>query len=98
MPNIVALQQIKSKWEEKPFHGQYLKRTKEKDVEKDQTNNCQWLNTRGLKSETEVFLIAAQDQCIKNNYYQNKILKDGNSPKCTICGQLQETGDHLVSG
>ena len=42
------------------------------------------------------FIIAAQDQCIKTNYYRNKILKDGTSPMCRICGQLQETVDHFV--
>ena len=52
----------------------------------------------GLKSEREGFIIAAQDQCIKTNYYRNKILKDGTDPMCRICGQFQETGDHLVSG
>jgi len=57
-----------------------------------------WLSTPGLKSETEGFIIAAQDQCIKTNYYRNKILKDGTDPMCRICGQFQETVDHLVSG
>jgi len=62
-PNTVqALEQLKSKWEEKPLHGQYPKRTKEKDVDQDKTHS--WLSTPGLKSETEGFIIAAQDQCI----------------------------------
>ena len=91
-----ALEQLKSKWEEKPLHGQYPKRTKEKHVNQDQTYN--WLSTPGLKSERESFIIIAQDQCIKTNYYRNKILKDGPDPKCRICGQFQETVDHLVSG
>ena len=42
--------------------------------------------------------LAAQDLCIKTNYYRNKILKDGTDPMCRICGQFQETVDHLVSG
>ena len=44
------------------------------------------------------FIIVAQDQCIKTNYYRNKILKDGTSPMCRICEQFQETVDHLVCG
>ena len=91
-----ALEQLKSKWEEKPLHGQYPKRTKEKNVDQDKTHN--WLSTPGLKSETEGFIIAAQDQCIKTNYYRNKILKDGTDLMCRICGKFQETVDHLVSG
>jgi len=35
---------------------------------------------------------------VKTNYYRNKILKDGTDPMCRICGQFQETVDHLVSG
>ena len=66
-----ALEQLKSKWQEKPLHGQYQKRTKEKDVNHDKTHN--WLSTPGLKSETEGFIIPAQDQCIKTNYYRNKM-------------------------
>lgn len=55
-----ALEQIKIIQEEKPLHGQYLKGTKEKDVDKAKTHN--WLSTAGLKSEIEGFIIAAQDQ------------------------------------
>ncbi|PFX28567.1 hypothetical protein AWC38_SpisGene6722 [Stylophora pistillata] len=91
-----ALEQLKSKWEEKPLHGQCPKRTKEKNVDQDQTHN--WLSSPGLKSEREGFISAAQDQCIKTNYYRNKILKDGTDPMCRICGQFQETIDRLVSG
>ncbi|XP_028512939.1 uncharacterized protein LOC114574468 [Exaiptasia diaphana] len=58
----------------------------------------EWLRTSGLESQTEGFIIAAQDQCIKTNYYRNKILKDGTDPMCRICGKNQETIDHLVSG
>ena len=73
-----ALEQLKSKWEEKHLHGQNPKRAKEKDVDQDKTHN--WPSTPGLKSETECFIIAAQDQCIKTNYYRNKNLKYGTDP------------------
>ena len=51
----------------KAFANQYPKRKKEKDVDQDKTHN--WPSTPGLKSGTEGFIIAAQDQCIKTNYY-----------------------------
>ena len=46
----------------------------------------------------EGFNIAAQDQAIKTNYYRSNILNDGTDPMCRICGQLQETIDHIVAG
>ena len=70
------------------MHGQYPKSVGEKDVDQHMTN--QWLKTAGLKSEREGFIIAAQDR--------SKILKDGTDPACRICGQFQETIDHVVAG
>ena len=46
--------------------GNTQKRIGEKDV--DQQMTIQWLKTAGLKSETECFIIAVQDQAIKTNY------------------------------
>ena len=91
-----AQDQIKQKWEKKQMHGQYPKRIGKKDVDQKMTN--QWLKLAGPKSETEGFIIAAQDQAIKTNYYRDKILKDGADPVCRICGQFQETIDHIVAG
>ena len=88
--------QLKQKWEEKSMHGQYSKRVNEKDV--DHQMSDQWIKSGGLKSETEGFIIAAQDQAIKTNYYRSNILNDGTDPICRICGQLQETIDHIVAG
>ena len=94
-----ALEELKSKWEAKPLHGQYPPPPPPpKKREGCRTRqNPELLTTIGLKSETG-FIIAAQDQCIKNNCYRNKVLKDGTDPMCRICGLFQETVDHLVSG
>ena len=86
-----AQDQIKQRWEEKQMHGQYPKRIGEKDVDHQMTK--QWLKTAGLKSETEVFIIAAQDQAIKTNYYWNNP-----DPMCQTCGHFQATIDHIVAG
>ena len=67
-----ALEQIKSKQEENPLHGQYLKGTKEKDV--DQGKILNWLSTADLKSETEGFIIAAQYQWVIKD---QQLLKQG---------------------
>ena len=78
------------------MHGQYPKRVNEKDVDHQMTN--QWLKSGGLKSETEGFIIAEQDQAIKTNYYRRNILNDGTDPMCRICGQYQDAIDHIVAG
>ena len=62
------------------------------DVDHQMTN--QWLKSGGLKSETEGFIIAAQDQAIKTNCYRSKMLNNGTEPMCSICGQFPETIDH----
>ena len=58
----------------------------------------QWLKSGGLRSETEGFIIAAQDQAIKTDYCRRNILNDGTDSMCRICGQYQETIDHIVAG
>lgn len=87
---------MKERWKEKEMHGRYPKRLEEKDVDVCESN--QWLRTAGLKSETEGLIIAAQDQSLKTRYFSSKIIKDGTDPNCRICGQFQETVDHITSG
>lgn len=77
-----AQDQLKQKKEDKSMHGQYPKRVNEKDVDHQMSN--QWLKSGGLKSETEGFIIAAQDQAIKTNCYRSNILNDGIDPMCRI--------------
>ena len=84
--------QLKQKREDKSMHGQYPKRVNEKDVDHQMTNK--WLKSGGLKTETEGFIIAAQYQAIKTNYYRRNILNDGTDPMSRICGQYQETIDN----
>ena len=97
--NIVKKQgkeQIRIRWEQKPLHGQYLKRLKRPDV--DETETHKWLKSSGLKSETEGPIIAAQDQSLMTKQYQSEIMKNGMNPKCRLCNQYNETIDHIVSG
>ena len=54
----------------------------------------QWLKSGGLKSETEGFIIAAQDQAIKTNYYQyTRPNRKSASSKHTLSGpQMTDSG------
>ena len=91
-----GLKKIKERWEGKPLHGQYPKRSKQAGVDQEKTH--QWLRGMGLKAETEGFIMAAQDQSLFTRNYQSKIVKNGTDPKCRFCDQYDETIDHLVSG
>ena len=68
------------------------------DDDNNSNSKNQWLKSGGLKSEMEGFIIAAQDQVIKTNYYRRNILNNGTDPMCRICGHYQETIGHIVAG
>ena len=91
-----GLKNLKSTWEEKSLHGQYPLRTNNANV--DQRKTHQWLRSSGLKTETEGFILAAQDQCLLTRNYQAKVRKNGADPRCRICTQNYETIDHIISG
>ena len=88
-------EQVRIRWEQKPLHGQYLKRVKRPDV--DEMETYKWLKSSELKSETGL-IIAAQDQSLMTKQHQSKIIKNGMSPKCRLCNVYDETIDHIVSG
>ena len=88
--------QIHQQWKSKKLHGKYPLRLHEADV--DQLNTNQWLRSDGLKAETEGLIIAAQDQTLPTRWYQHNIIKAGTDPLCKVCGQYDETIDHILSG
>ena len=75
----------------KPIHGKYPIRASDLDVNSLLTH--QWLALSVLKSETEVFIMAAQDQSLPTRNFQANILE-----KCRVCDNYTETIDHLASG
>ena len=93
---LEGLKNLTENWEGKALHGKYPARVNDNDVNKTLTH--QWLASSGLKSETEGFIIAAQDQCLNTRNYQAHVLKNGADPLCRICNQYNETIDHIVSG
>ena len=72
-------EQIQIRWEQKPLHGQYLKRVKRPEIEETEKHN--WLKSSGLKSETEGLIIAAQDQSLMTKQYQSEMIKQWGETK-----------------
>ncbi|MUZ80509.1 hypothetical protein GLN52_23935 [Shigella flexneri] len=83
----------KEKWEKKHLHGLFIRRTKEIAHEKTWT----WLRKGHLKRETESLLTTAQNNAIRTNYIKAKIDKTQENSKCRLCGQRDETVNHIIS-
>ena len=90
-----AEQQRIENWKNKPLHGQFARLVEQPHIDKHLT--WQWLKDSHLKKETEGFLISAQDQSLKTNYYKQKILKQPVDANCRLCKMHAETVDHIVS-
>jgi hypothetical protein len=91
-----ALKRLHNNWRQKPLHGKFQQRASNADVNEELTFS--WLKSSSLKSETEGFIFAAQDQSLKTRNYLRHIMKTGESSNCRLCNQHQETIDHIVAG
>ena len=83
----------KQKWEEKQLYGYFKRQTAEIAHEK----SWSWLRRGNLKRETESLIIAAQDNAIRTNYVKAKIDRTQQNSKCRMCGERDETVNHIIS-
>ena len=56
-----------------------------------------WLKGTGIKRETESLILAAQEQAIRTNVIKAKIDNTWEESKCRMCGNVDETVNHIVS-
>ena len=56
-----------------------------------------WLRKGNFKRETESLLIAAQDSAIRTNHIKARIDKTQQNNKCRLCGDRDETINHVIS-
>ena len=56
-----------------------------------------WLRKGNLMRETESLLIAAQDNAIRTNHIKARIDKTQQNSKCRLCGDRDETINHIIS-
>ena len=57
-----------------------------------------WLRKGNFKRETESLLIAAQNNAVRTNNIKTRIDKTQQNSKCRLCGNKDETINHMISG
>ena len=83
----------KQKWEEKQLYGRFKRPINNLSHEKTWT----WLRKRNFKRETESLLIAAQNNAVRTNHIKSRIDKTQQNSKCRLCGDKDETINHIIS-
>ena len=83
----------KQKWEGKQLYGRFKRLIN--NISHDKT--WHWLRKGNLKRETESLLIAAQDNAIRTNHIKARIDKTQQNSKCRLCGDRDETINHIIS-
>ena len=58
---------------------------------------CTWLKKGNLKREIESLIIAAQNNPIRTNYVESKTDKMQETYSCILCGDRDETTNHIIS-
>ena len=56
-----------------------------------------WLRKGNFKRETESPLIAAQDNAVRTSHIKAGIDKTQQNSKCRLCGDRDETINHIIS-
>ena len=83
----------KQKWEEKQLYGRFKRLINNISQEKTWTG----LRKGNFKRETEFLLIAAQNNSIRTNHIKARIDKTQQNSKCRLCGDRNETINHIIS-
>ena len=83
----------KQKWEGKQLYGRFKRLIN--NISRDKT--WTWLRKGNFKRETESLLIAAQDSAIRTNHIKARIDKTQQNSKCRLCGDRDETINHIIS-
>ncbi|KAI5751249.1 hypothetical protein M8J77_005743 [Diaphorina citri] len=89
---------LMNNWKSKRLHGQYIKGLLERKNTVDISKTFEWLKSSRLKSVTEAYIMAAQDQALRTKNYEKNILKLDVDDKCRLCHSPGENITHIVSG
>ena len=55
-----------------------------------------WLVQSDLKVQTEAAICVAQEQALRTNYKNNKIVKTSENRLCGMCGERGEIVQHII--
>ena len=83
----------KQKWKEKQLNGRFNRQINNISLKKIWT----WLRKGNFKRETESLLIAAQNDAVRTNHIKARIDKTQQISKCRLCGDREETINHIIS-
>ena len=83
----------KQQWEEKQLYGRFKRLINSISHEKTWT----WRRKGNSPKETESFLIAAQNNAIGTNHIKARIDMSQQNSKCRLCGDSDETINHIIS-
>ena len=83
----------KQKWEGKQLYGRFKRLIN--NISRDKT--WTWLRKGNFKGETESLLIAAQNNAVRTNHIKTRIDKTQQNSKCRLCGDRDETINHIIS-
>ena len=83
----------KQNWEEKQIYGRFKRLINNISHQK----TWIWRRKGNLKRETESLLVAAQDNAIRTNHIKTRIDKTQQNSKCRLCGNRDETINHIIS-
>ena len=83
----------KQKWEGKQLDGQVKRLINNISHEKTRS----WLRKGHFKRETESLLIAAHNNAVRTNRIKARIDKTQQNSKCRLCGNRDETINHIIS-
>ena len=83
----------KQKWEGKQLYGRFKRLINNISPDKTWT----WLRKRNFKREIGSLLMAAQDSALRTNHIKARIDKTQQNSKCRLCGDRDETLNHIIS-
>ena len=83
----------KQEWEGKQLYGRFKRLINNISHDKTWT----WLRKGNFKRKTESLLIAAKYSAIRTNHIKARIDKTQQNSKCRLCGDRDETINHIMS-